>query len=104
MSADSISEGEEPLTIYTVGHSNQPLVGLRLGGFEGNPLFNSLFSWSAVTASLLKLAGTLLLTTILLTTFSTMPRLTRRVTAFLCLILAVFVANDIWTVARLLAH
>ena len=80
------------------------LVGLSLGGFEANPLFNTLFSRSAVTASLLKLAGTLLLTTILLTTFSTMPRLTRWVALVLCLILAIFVANDAWTVVRLLAR
>jgi hypothetical protein len=80
------------------------LVGLRLGGFEANPLFNPIFRRSTITASLLKLAGTLLLTTILLTTFSTMPRLTRWVAAFLCLILGVFVANDVWTVARLLTR
>ena len=80
------------------------LVGLRLGGFEANPLFNPLFGRSTITASLLKLAGTLLLTTILLTTFSTMPRLTRWVATFLCLILGVFVANDVWTVARLLTR
>jgi hypothetical protein len=80
------------------------LVGLRLGGFEANPLFNPIFRRSTITASLLKLAGTLLLTTILLTTFSTMPRLTRWVATFLCLILGVFVANDVWTVARLLTR
>jgi len=80
------------------------LVGLRLGGYEANPLFNPILSRSAVTASLLKLVGTLLLTAILLTTFSTMPRLTRWVALLLCLILAVFVANDIWTVMRLLAR
>jgi CDP-diglyceride synthetase len=80
------------------------LVGLRLGGFDANPLFNPIFRRSAVTASLLKIAGTLLLTSILLTTFSTMPRLTRWVAIALCLILAVFVANNIWTVVRLLAR
>jgi CDP-diglyceride synthetase len=80
------------------------LVGLRLGGIEANPLFNPLFGRSAITASLLKLAGTLLLTTILLTTFSTMPRLTRWVAIALCPILAVFVANNIWTVVRLLSR
>jgi hypothetical protein len=80
------------------------LFGLRLGGIEANPLFNPLFGRSAVTASLLKIAGTLLLTSILLTTFSTMPRLTRWVAIVLCLILAVFVANNIWTVVRLLSR
>lgn len=80
------------------------LIGLRVGASEAIPIFNPVLRQSAITASLLKLAGTLLLTTILLTTFSTMPRLTRWVAVVLCLILAVFVANDIWTVVRLLAR
>jgi hypothetical protein len=80
------------------------LIGLRVGASEANPIFNPIFRQSEVTASLLKLAGTLLLTTILLTTFSTMPRVTRWVAALLCLILAIFVANNVWTVVRLLAR
>ncbi len=80
------------------------LVGLHLGGFEANPLFNPIFSWSAVTASLLKLVGTLVLTTMLVTAFSTMPRLTRRVSIAFCIVLAVYVANDVWTVVQLLAR
>jgi hypothetical protein len=80
------------------------LIGLHLGASEANPLFNPILRQSAVTASLLKFAGTLLLTTILLTTFSTMPRATRWVAATLNLILIVFVANNAWTVVRLLAR
>lgn len=80
------------------------LIGLRVGASEAIPIFNPVLRQSAITASLLKLAGTLLLTTILLTTFSTMPRLTRWVAVVLCLILAVFVVNNIWTVTRLLTR
>lgn len=80
------------------------LIALHLGASEANPLFNPIFRRSAVTASLLKFAGTLLMTTMLLTTVSTMPRLTRWVAATLCLILIVFVVNNAWTVVRLLAR
>jgi len=81
-------------------------IGLHLGASEANPLFNSFFRQSTVTASLLKFAGTLLLMTMLVTAFSTMPRLTHRVAATLSLILIpiVFVANNAWTVVRLLAR
>ncbi|HEY7341320.1 MAG TPA: DUF5658 family protein [Ktedonobacterales bacterium] len=62
------------------------LVGLPLGGFEATLLINRIFKQSVVSATLLKLVGTVILTAMLVTAFSTMPRVTRLVAAFLCFI------------------
>jgi hypothetical protein len=90
--------------LFSLSDLTLSLVGIRVHGFTGNPLFQLLAARSVVVGSLIWLGVTLVVSANMVIAYPAAPVWARREALLFCLLMALVLGSDGWTLVHLLAR
>lgn len=90
--------------LMSVSDLTLSLVGMRLHGFTANPLFQLLVARNVVVGSLIWLGVTLVVSANMVIAYPAAPVLARREALWFCILVALVLGMDGWTLVHLLVR